>query len=155
MFKKMNFTYNYTLFGTNEYESYFPINPNLIPLYLKVSHMEQIFNSFGHEKLVFMYWSLINPSYNKLVSFLGNEIEHKCSYQKSYNIVAFGIMLGYILFLVFVIWFPFVNCLSANVSLIFIYFDCFYCRYIKQKICYQLFQLKSLLLWKVFREYLI
>lgn len=63
-----------------------------------------------------MYWPLINPEFNSLITFLG-EIQYQISWHRLYYFIAITLMLGNIIVLVFVIWMPFGICLSENVSM--------------------------------------
>lgn len=112
---KLNFTHNYTLYGTKAYESYFPTNPNLKPMYDKVGPM-YIFNSIPQQKLSYIYWYLLYPKFQYLIIKIGTSIEQECLDVKKFYIISFSIFIALIFGLVFFIWFPYVYQLNLLVS---------------------------------------
>lgn len=112
---KFNFTYNYTLYGTPDFEKYFPTNPGLKPMYDKVGPI-YMFNSPQSQQLSYIYWYILYPKFRNLIIEIGQNINADCVSEKKFYIISISCFMAFIFCLIFFIWFPYVHALNLLVS---------------------------------------
>lgn len=111
---ELGFKYNYTLYGTKEYNDYIPEDESMKTEYQKYSPMI-LFNSNIHRHLAAMLRFYIRPSFDELIAqIMKGIIQNLDRIEKVINIGVFC-NLSEIILLYFFVWIPFIRRLNTSI----------------------------------------